>query len=38
LLGDAETPLAVRHLERAAHIMTVAYLIAIAVSVRILWR
>jgi adenosylcobinamide-phosphate synthase len=38
LLGDAEAPLTVRHVERAEQIMTVAYLIAIAAAVRILWR
>jgi adenosylcobinamide-phosphate synthase len=38
LLGDPVTPLSLRHLQRAERIMTVAYLMAIAASVRFLWR
>jgi len=38
VLGDAETPLSVRHVDRASQIMTVAYLIAVAGSMRFLWR
>jgi adenosylcobinamide-phosphate synthase len=38
VLGDAGAPLSVGHIDRAKSIMTVAYLIAIAASVRVLWR
>lgn len=38
VLGDAGVPLSVGHVDRAAHIMTVAYLMAIAGSLRFLWR
>ncbi|HKY73099.1 MAG TPA: adenosylcobinamide-phosphate synthase CbiB [Nitrospira sp.] len=38
VLGDAGAPLSVGHVDRAAHIMTVAYLMAIAGSLRFLWR
>jgi adenosylcobinamide-phosphate synthase len=38
VLGDAGSPLSVGHLDRAESIMTVAYVIAIAASVRVLWR
>jgi adenosylcobinamide-phosphate synthase len=38
LLGDAQEPLSVRHVDRARWIMTVAYLMAIAGSMRFLWR
>jgi adenosylcobinamide-phosphate synthase len=38
VLGDAGTPLSVGHLDRAASIMTVAYALAIAASVSVLWR
>ena len=38
VLGDAEEPLSVGHVDRAAYIMTVAYLMAIAGSARFLWR
>ena len=38
LLGDPEGVLSMRHVDRAAFVMTVAYLIAIMGSVRILWR
>jgi adenosylcobinamide-phosphate synthase len=38
VLGDAGGPLSVGHVDRAAHIMTVAYLMAIAGSLRFLWR
>ena len=37
VLGDGETPLSVRHVDRAGQIMTVAYLMAIAGSMRFLW-
>jgi adenosylcobinamide-phosphate synthase len=38
VLGDAGAPLSVRQVDRAASIMTVAYLLAIAASARVLWR
>jgi adenosylcobinamide-phosphate synthase len=38
VLGDGGTPLSVRHLNRAESIMTVAYVLAIAASVSVLWR
>jgi adenosylcobinamide-phosphate synthase len=38
LLGDAGAPLSVGHVERAAQVVTVAYLMAIAGSLRVLWR
>ena len=38
VLGDAEGVLSMRHVDRAASIMTVAYLIAIVGLVRFLWR
>lgn len=38
VLGDAVTPLSVRHLQRAERIVTVAYLMAIAAAARFLWR
>jgi len=38
LLGDPGAPLSVGHVDRAAHIMTVAYLMAIVGSLRLLWR
>ncbi|HEU4503494.1 MAG TPA: adenosylcobinamide-phosphate synthase CbiB [Nitrospira sp.] len=38
LLGDPAAPLSVGHIDRAASIMTVAYLMAIVASVRLLWR
>jgi adenosylcobinamide-phosphate synthase len=38
VLGDAGAPLSVRHVDRAESIMTVAYVMAIAVSVRVLWQ
>ena len=38
VLGDGGTPLSVRHVDQAAYIMTVAYLMAIAGSMRFLWR
>ena len=38
VLGDAVTPLSLRHLQRAERIVTVAYLMAIAASARFLWR
>ena len=38
VLGDAGVPLSVGHVDRAAYIMTVAYLMAIAGSLRFLWR
>ena len=37
VLGDGEEVLSTRHVDRATSLMTVAYLIAIAGSVRILW-
>jgi adenosylcobinamide-phosphate synthase len=38
VLGDAETSLSVMQVDQAAYIMTVAYLMAIAVAVRLVWR
>ena len=38
VLGDALTPLSLLQLQRAERIVTVAYLMAIAVSARFLWR
>jgi adenosylcobinamide-phosphate synthase len=38
VLGDAEAPLSIRHVDRSVYIMTVAYLMAIAGSVGVLWR
>lgn len=38
LLGDADTALSAAQVDRAAYIMSVAYLMAIAGAVRILWR
>lgn len=38
LLGDAKEPLLAAHIDRAQQIMTVAYLIAIAACLGILWR
>ena len=38
VLGDAETALSVMQVDQAASIMTVAYLMAIALAVRLVWR
>ena len=38
ILGDAEGALSLRHVDRAVVVMTVAYLLAIAGSVRFLWH
>jgi adenosylcobinamide-phosphate synthase len=38
LLGDAQEPLSLKHVDRARRIITVAYLMAIAGSMRFLWR
>ena len=38
VLGDAKESLLVGHIDRAAYIMSVAYLMAIAGAVRVLWR
>jgi adenosylcobinamide-phosphate synthase len=38
LLGDATEPLSAAHIDRALEIMTVAYLIAIAASLGLLWH
>jgi adenosylcobinamide-phosphate synthase len=38
VLGDADTALAVIHVDQSAYIMTVAYLMAIAAAMRLVWR
>ncbi|HKT35062.1 MAG TPA: adenosylcobinamide-phosphate synthase CbiB [Nitrospira sp.] len=38
LLGDAIEPLSIQHLEKAQRVMTLAYLVAVMASVRLLWR
>jgi adenosylcobinamide-phosphate synthase len=38
LLGDPQEPLLAAHITRAQHIMTVAYLIAIAACLGFLWH
>jgi adenosylcobinamide-phosphate synthase len=38
VIGDAEATLSVAHVNRATHIVTVAYLMAIGGSLRFLWR
>ncbi len=38
VLGDGGAPLSARHVDQAESIVTVAYLMAIAISVRLLWR
>lgn len=38
VLGDSVEPLSIKHVDRAKRIMTVAYIMAIAASMRLLWR
>jgi len=38
VLGDALEPLSIKHVDRAARIVSVAYVMTIVVSMRLLWR